>query len=343
MVRVLFILKNRLYTWGCPAGSNPSSGLKNSVNYVFEMLLGEDIECKLVHVADNNSIDREVTKFRPTHVIIEAYWVVPEKFEVLRPLHPKVQWVIRNHSEVPFMAMEGMTMDWTFRYLLQKNVMVSCNSQLANESIRIMAETAYPKYIRRSQTPLLTNYYPESSTPAHGGSGPHLNVGCFGAVRPLKNQLLQAVAAIRCAENMGLPLRFHVNTSRIEGNAHPVVNNLRGLFGHMSRHQLVEHGWEDLEDFLTLSANMDVVTQVSFSESFNFVSANAVSVGTPIVVSSEIPWAVSGIADMNDDEHMAHKMEDAIRNPWMNVSRNQRSLRKYSRDSRKLWLQFLKD
>jgi hypothetical protein len=343
MARVLFILKNRLYTWGVPAGTHPSSGLKNSVNYIHEMLLSEDVQSKLVHVVDNNSIDREVTKFRPTHVIIEAYWVVPEKFNVLRPLHPKVKWIIRNHSEVPFMAMEGMTMDWTLKYLLQQNVLVSCNSPVANESIRIMAETAYPRFIRRSQTPLLTNYYPESTVPAHGMAGPYLNVGCFGAVRPLKNHLLQAIAAIRCAENMGLPLRFHVNSSRVEGKAEPVVNNLRGLFGHMSRHQLVEHGWEDLGDFLALSAQMDVVTQVSFSETFNFVAANAVSVGTPIVVSSEVPWAVAGIADMNDDEHIAHKMEDAVKDPWMNVSRNQRSLRRYARDSRKLWLRFLKD
>ncbi len=340
LLRVLFILKNRLYTWG--QSGHPSSGLKNSVTYIHEMLLNEGITSKIVHVVDNNCIDRVVSEFKPTHCVIEAYWVVPEKFQVLRPLHPKVKWIIRNHSEIPFMAMEGMTMDWTLRYLLEKNVSVACNSPVANDSIRVIGEAAYPRSIRPHQTPLLPNYYPDDHfVPAHGGRGPILNIGCFGAVRPLKNHLLQAVAAIRAAETMGVPLRFHVNTSRVEGQAHPVVNNLRGLFSHMPRHQLVEHGWMDLPEFRELSAQMDVVMQVSFSETFNFVAADAVSMGTPIVVSSEIPWATEGIADMNDDVDIAHKVEDALNNAWSNVTHNQRTLRKYAKKARKIWLNYL--
>ena len=85
-MRVLFILKS-----GCGYGhwSHKSSGLFNSASACAQMLEDDGIPSKVVEVVDNNCIDREVHKFRPTHVIIEALWVVPEKFSVLSKLHPK--------------------------------------------------------------------------------------------------------------------------------------------------------------------------------------------------------------------------------------------------------------
>ena len=77
---------------------------------------------------DNNCIDRLVTKHKPTHVIIEALWVVPSKFTVLQKLHPNVKWIIRIHSEMPFMAGEGMAMDWIGDYAKFKNIIIACNA-----------------------------------------------------------------------------------------------------------------------------------------------------------------------------------------------------------------------
>ena len=68
--KVLFILKER-HT----SHSNfmtISSGLFNSASFVVDMLNKNGIESHLVEVKDNNSIDREVTKYKPTHVVIEA-------------------------------------------------------------------------------------------------------------------------------------------------------------------------------------------------------------------------------------------------------------------------------
>jgi hypothetical protein len=41
-------------------------------------------ESNIVVVLDNNEIDKYVTKYKPTHVIIEALWVVPTKFHILK-------------------------------------------------------------------------------------------------------------------------------------------------------------------------------------------------------------------------------------------------------------------
>ena len=100
MTRILFVLKKRE-----DFQQNPlSTGLFNSANFVNEMLVRNGIESEIVVVDDNNGIDRQVAKFRPDIVIIEAVWVVPEKFAVLQRLHPKVQWVVRIHSDIPFMS-----------------------------------------------------------------------------------------------------------------------------------------------------------------------------------------------------------------------------------------------
>jgi glycosyltransferase involved in cell wall biosynthesis len=344
VARCLFILKRRSFGYGNGYSTYNSSGLHNSARYVHEMLEGEGIPSKLVHVVDNNAIDREVVLFNPTHVFIEAYWVVPEKFVVLRRLHPNVKWVIRNHSEIPFLANEGSAIGWVLKYVAEENVMVSSNSPVATNSFRAIIKAAYPDMNKKeiaAKTPLLTNVYPTFQILDKTMFGNPVHIGCFGAVRPLKNQLMQAVAAIRYAEGAWRKLFFHINATRIEGDSGQVISNLRSLFNGMPRHRLVEHGWMDIDEFLWVVRGMHVVTQVSFSETFNFVAADAISEGTPIVVSSEIPWAVDGIADPNDDVDIAEKIDCAI-GSRRNLRRNGRSLQRYSNESKSLWLDFLR-
>ncbi len=122
-----------------------------------------------------------------------------------------------------------------------------------------------------------------------------LNVGCLGAIRPLKNQLLQAVAALSAARALGKRLRFHVNATRVEGQGRSpsILANLRSLFGHAVNAELVAHPWLPRPDFLSLCRQMDVGMQVSFSETFNIVAADFVTNDIPIVVSPEISWVDS--------------------------------------------------
>ena len=111
MAKVLFILKRREdYNSVIHSHVGLSTGLYNSASFMNDMLNENGVQSKLVVVPDNNSIDREVTLYRPSHVIIEALWVVPQKFAILQKLHPEVKWIIRLHSEMPFMAGEGNAM-----------------------------------------------------------------------------------------------------------------------------------------------------------------------------------------------------------------------------------------
>lgn len=305
-IKVQFILKHRdmLYTNETECEGQYSngilhSGLFNSAGFVSKMLNTEGYHSELVHVADNNCIDREVTRYKPDIVIIEAFWVVPEKFDVLVKLHPKVKFIIRNHSKIPFLANEGIAFDWALRYSNTDNVFVSSNSFDTNNEMMALIGSMHPDWNEKtvkSKCPYLPNYYPLTFNPTkhfhrHKESGV-INIGCFGAIRPLKNQMMQAVAAIKFADMNKLKLKFHINGNRVEGNGNQVLKNIRNLFTHLP-HELVEHEWMPHNKFIDLVTSMDMGMQVSYTETFNIVAADMILNGVPMVVSKEIFWVES--------------------------------------------------
>lgn len=309
-MRVLFILKNQLISGGY-SGAGRSSGLYTSAQLVCDMLrerLGHTCELAVVH--DNNDINREVTRFQPDAVIIEALWVVPEKFEVLNHLHPRVTWLIRNHSALPFLAQEGSAMDWMLRYPEYRKVFTSCND------LRTHAEFQFLSQVRGldKEVLYLPNYYPTEFHPRRISPGSRqLNIGCFGAIRPLKNQLIQAVAAIEYAESENRLVHFHINGTRLEGGGDPIRKNMRSLFN-QTPHNLVEHGWLHRRDFIRLVRRMDAGMQCSYTETFNIVTADCVMNDVPVVASPEIEWVSPQFqADPNDSADIAHKLGRAIK------------------------------
>ncbi len=342
--RVLFICKRRHGYWGPGEhyAADLSSGLSNSVAFLVDMLAGLGVAAKAVDVVDNNSIDREVTAFRATHAIIEALWVVPEKFDVLTRLHPRVQWIVRTHSEAPFLSNEGIATAWIAGYL-KRGIEIMCNSAAAQTQLKAMASDFGDAEALVSYGP---NFYP---FPGRAAVTPHspvakgeINIGCFGAVRPLKNHLAQAIAAISFANAQDLKLRFHVNAGRVEGGASPVLRNLRQLFAASAggRHVLVEQDWLPHQQFLqTLAAAMDISMQVSFSETFNIVSADSAAVGLPVIGSAAIPW-LGAYAQVSPGD--IAEMETALDAVW-NVDLRQRltlqggDLRAWSQAAQVAW------
>ena len=254
--KVLFICKQR------PSRYGASYGLLNSCRFLCNSLNELGATATLVEVVDNNSIDREVHKFKPTHVFIEALWVVPEKFDVLIPLHPDVQWHVRLHSNTPFIANEGIAMEWIKKYaLLQEKYK---QFHISPNSLRMITDLEKSLGIKTIYSP---NVYQPDSKPIveHIHQPDIIQIGCFGAIRPLKNQLIQAMAAMTFADNIGKTLHFHMNHSRLEQNGDNVYKNISALF-QGSPHKLITHEWMLHEEFLKLIGQLDLGLQVSFSE-----------------------------------------------------------------------------
>ena len=348
MSRVLFILKRREdYNSVVHSHIGMSTGLYNSAKFMNDMLVENGIESRLEVVADYNKIDRQCWLYRPTHCIIEAIWVVPQKFAQLQKLHPNVKWIIRVHSEMPFMAGEGMSMDWIADYSGFKNIILAINAPRMLGELRTYLQTRnkWTDEETEKRVIYLPNFYPqEYKTKKFNRNKDTIDISCFGAIRPLKNHLLQAIAAVEFANEIGKKLRFHVNAGRIEMQGGPVIKNLVNVFQQLynSGHEMINHQWTPREQFLELCASMDIGLQVSFSETFNIVGADLISQGVPLIgTAEEIPWAVQGFcADPTNSKNIVKKLHNTYNWPQLNVRANQWSLTNYTNKTAKIWTKY---
>ena len=333
--RVLFLCKQRIAHYGMRV----SSGLFNSARMCAEMLQPECIT-KLVDCVDANDIDREVTKFNPTHVIIEAMWVPPAKFvELFRiPAHAHRKWFVRDHSKTPFIATEGTGMALMLEYARLGHVhpiTVAPNSLEVTHELR--------EAFGRSAV-YLPNIYKLHARQAVHRPLDVIRIGCFGALRSLKNQTIQAVAAAIYARRTNTPVEFHINATRMEENGNDVFKSIRAVADN-SRILLRTHDWLSHHDFLGLVAGMDVLTQVSFTETFNIVAADATSQGVPVIGSEDISWLHSDVqVDTGDAHAIADLIERLVNHRTFRhnmVAANLDGLRRSAAAARSIWLRAL--
>lgn len=292
--KVLFIIKQR-YAYG---EKTKAYGLYNSCDFVARKLIELGVDAKVVQVVDNNSIDREVTLYHPTDVFIEALWVVPDKFRILARLHPNVKWHIRLHSKTPFIATEGNAFNWLNQYMdLRKegiDIELSANSYEFYDNLKSIYGSRNISYSPNLYYPS-SNATPSDLVPDIRQNPNELHIGLFGALRPLKNHLQQAVWAIEFGDIINKPVAVHINVSEHEINSPTgvsnILSNLRNLFnGQFPHARLVEHPWYTHVDFLNVVKQMDLGMQVSYTETFNITAADFVYMNVPIVVSKEIDF-----------------------------------------------------
>jgi len=349
-VKCLFICKRRVNSYGVPIG------LINSAMFVVNALTNLGIEAQLVCVEDYNAINKEIVLYKPTHCFIEAVWVTPLKLKELATLHPMVKFVVRVHSKIPFLAQEGIALEWIIEYgKIAKqfgNIRVSANNtDLHEDLIKILDIKSV--YLPNIYLPAKVECNDDDEeirydNQIYRGAHKIVNVGCFGAIRPLKNHLIQAFAAIAFAEKIDRRLKFHINSNRLEGGASSasILKNLRALFDPATgtKHELVEHEWVPHAEFIKLVRDMDVGMQVSLSESFNIVVADFIANDVPVVASPDVDW-ISNMsqADPTSTEDIVNKLRRAWRGRLFDLQHaNMSALARHNRNATSEWTEFLK-
>jgi hypothetical protein len=237
---------------------------------------------------------------------------------------------------MPFMAGEGMAMNWLGDYVKFKNITIACNAP------RMLREIQW--FLGKEKVIYLPNFYPQDYKYKKLNKDKNtIDIACFGAIRPLKNHLVQAFAAIQFAKEIRKTLRFHVNAGRIEMKGDAVKNNVRGLFEqiHNTGHQLINHQWTPREEFIQLCSTIDIGMQCNFSETFNIVGADLISQGVPLVGSKEIPWSTRfGNADPTDSQDIVEKLHRTYQFSQINVKLNQHNLKHYTNMTKKIWYKY---
>jgi hypothetical protein len=244
------------------------------------------------------------------------------------------------------MALEGISIEWLLEYVKYSNVLVSGNSPNLNSAIVNILLSAYAdqNLVDEKNVYLPNCYIADCIPPPAPLPKTSLHVGCFGAIRPLKNQLMQAIAAMTFAESLGLSLVFHMNGTRLETGGSPVLKNLLALFDNSPQHHIELHPWLNHEDFLKLAATMHIGMQASLSESFNIVTADFVTVGVPALVSPAVYWMPeSFMANPTDLEEIIDKLGYVYGSRrWLfkNVARH--ALQKQATAAAKTWVRYFR-
>lgn len=329
--KILFLCKKRVDSYGI------SYGLLNSANFVINYLNKIGIAAELITCIDANEIDKYVTQKNPTIVIIEALWVTPEKIYELMNIgrHRNRSWIIRIHSKVSFLANEGIAIKWLMGYSKLsrnfKNFYIAPNTEEITNDLRehFNLNTLYLPNIYEPMTEVNKRIIVKKREEVH--------MGCFGAIRPMKNQLIQAIAAIKFADRNNLKLYFHMNGNRNEQNGDNIQKNIIHLFRHHPKHTLIQHNWLSHSDFLELIKEMDYGLQVSLNESFNIVCADFVYVGIPIVT-SEIDWMPKLCNVMpSSSESIYHGLERIKKNYQYAINESKKSLDNYNKLAKNQW------
>ena len=335
-MKLLFVVKNREFPYTEVAPGSPcqpfSSGLFNSVSFVVEMLQDLHYDTVLETAVDGNCIDKFIHRHRPTHIVLEALWATPSKIYELQLLHPSIKWIVRLHSEIPFISNEGIAIEWLRSYQSIDVDIVVNSPRMMHDLNMILDEDvdSAPNYY-----PL---YYQVKSRAKFPRNDHYIHVGCFGAIRPLKNHLTQAIAAMKYADSRGKAIAFHINGTRVEGG-NSILKNLHALFKNNRKgHILIDHPWYDHAQFREVVSTMDIVLQVSFSETYNIVAADAVSQLVPVVGSDEITfiskWFQAKPTSVRD---IAAKMCWALRYKTIGTKFNQYLLKCDSNHTKNQW------
>lgn len=223
-----------------------------------------------------------IQRHNPKKLIFEAIFATPEWVQKIRSVYPNLKMYMHLHSDIPFLATEGMAFH-VIKQMIDCNVGIICNDLRTVYAIRMIVEDTYVRYLPNIYT---CNFFDKIEKP----ESDFLDIACFGSIRPMKNQVNQAIAAMKFCNMRNKKLRFHTNLGRSESGDN-VKASLKGVFTMNHKHELISHPWMSQKEFIQLLRTMDFGLQVSMSETFNLVAADYVAAGIPIVVSEEIKWA----------------------------------------------------
>ena len=274
-----------------------------------------------------------------THAIIEAPWIGLREMESLLFRFPDVEFIVRSHSQVGFLQVEAGAIQLIRDYaLLQDGTL---NFSIAGNSTRFCEFMELTYKVRCLYLP---NLYDHERVHKHEfrahSPGNLLRVSSFGAIRLLKNHSTAAAAALMLARLRNSDLEFYMNVNR-EEHGNGVLHAIRNLFKGLPWAKLIEVPWQPWGSFRQTVGHMDIALQVSATETFNIVTADACAEGVPSVIGESIDWLPSEwVANIDDANEIALVANNLLSDP-RSGKKATHHLERYVDASTKVWIDFL--
>lgn len=271
-----------------------------------------------------------------SHVVIAAPWFPIDDLNLLVHQHRGVHFAVICHSDVGFLQADPQAVQRLKEMAALE--LVAHNFSLAGNNARFV------QWMRAAISPtcvLLPNLYDCTSfAPPHRLPVTHrpIRIGCYGAMRPLKNMITAAAAALEISRTLRTDVEFHISGTYDEGqnSLAPIKEMLAG-----QGTSLVIDPWRSWADFRHLIRSMDVLMQPSFTESFNLVTADGIAEGVPSAVSETIDWVPPGWIAHAHDTHSLAKTAMALLHDPHAAHEGQEALRRYVKHGMHEWLEYL--
>lgn len=280
-------------------------------------------------------IERSINEGGPiTHVAISAPWLTLHDLKALVQHFRSIKFVVICHSNVGFLQADPGGIE-----LLRKYAQLSrklTNLHVAGNSPNFVDwfTTAY-----REQCLLLPNLYLVKRQKSKRWRKDVLRIGALGAIRPEKNLMTAAGAAVAMRAQLNIPVELHMSTGG-ENCRCMTLSSIEQMVADLPNFKLVRHHWNFWDQFIKLIGKMDLVIQVSYTESFNMVTADAISQRVPVVVSPPIYWAPRRWkANPDDAIDVARVGRRLLR--YDQGYRGADALLKHDADSSRFWIDFV--
>ena len=247
-------------------------------------LRSKGINAQAFAVRHNIDVVQTIEKYRFTHVVISAPWLTLFDLKSLVTAFPDIKFAVLSHSNIGFLQADPNAIELFRKYAefadTVDNFTVGGNNKPFVE---------WFKSVYNENCILLPNLYPVQRRLAKVWDGTYLKIGAFGAIRPEKNFMTAAAAAMVIHSLLKVPMELHMSTGG-DGCKSTTLPAIEEMVKDVEGVKLVRHEWQHWDSFIQLIAEMDLLIQISYTESFNMITADGISVGVPSVVSEVIRW-----------------------------------------------------
>lgn len=224
-------------------------------------------------------------EFPITHAIISAPWLSIRDLRAMAEFYKDIQFLVVSHSNVGFLQA-----DPNGTRLLREGLALS--KELPNFKIggNCRKFTEWMQIAYGVPVVLLPNMYPSEGVIKHWDGSNPIRIGIFGAIRPQKNVLTAVAAAIAIGRILGRSVELYTSSGREEGGVGTLLNAMNQLTINVPNFTMIKAPWRPWSAFREVVGSMDLLIQTSYTESFNMVTADGVSMGVPSVTSEAITW-----------------------------------------------------
>lgn len=280
-------------------------GLGVSAVNVAKVLKSQGVSVEVWPITSAQELEVRITdsgSAKPTHVVVSAPWIATQDWSRLVRRFSEIEFVVNCHSNVGFLQADPRGTHLFLEYgKLQQG---STNFRISGNSVAfsdwIQTTYNYPCLTLPNLYWLTGNTKTDRLPFVFGQSV--LRIGAFGATRPLKNLQTMAAAVLTIATETRTPVEFWISGGRAEGGL-TVLKSIQEMYSGLPNATIKENNWQDWTSFRATVRHMHLCMQMSYTESFNMVTADAIAEGVPSVVSGAVDWV---------PEHWEAHFDDAV-------------------------------